>query len=95
MPASRRARCTAGSIDEREVLTTAEEGVDASRNTETLAQVTVEICNARWAGVPFRLRSGKALGDGFRGIMVKFKPVAHLPAGSWRTSPTSWSSSSR
>ena len=60
---------------------TAEEGVDASRNTETLAQVTVEICNARWAGVPFRLRSGKALGDGFRGIVVKFKPVAHLPGG--------------
>lgn len=79
---SRRARYTAGSIDGREVPDyTAEEGVDASRNTETLAQVTVEICNARWAGVPFRLRSGKALGDGFRGIVVKFKPVAHLPGG--------------
>ena len=79
---SRRARYTAGSIDGREVPDyTAEEGVDASRNTETLAQVTVEIFNARWAGVPFRLRSGKALGDGFRGIVVKFKPVAHLPGG--------------
>ena len=79
---SRRARYTAGSIDGREVPDyTAEEGVDASRNTETLAQVTVEICNARWAGVPIRLRSGKALGDGFRGIVVKFKPVAHLPGG--------------
>ena len=79
---SRRARYTAGSIDGREVPDyTAEEGVNASRNTETLAQVTVEICNARWAGVPFRLRSGKALGDGFRGIVVKFKPVAHLPGG--------------
>ena len=79
---SRRARYTAGSIDGRDVPDyTAEEGVDASRNTETLAQVTVEICNARWAGVPFRLRSGKALGDGFRGIVVKFKPVAHLPGG--------------
>ena len=31
--------------------------------------------------MPFRLRSGKALGDGFRGIVVKFKPVSYLPGG--------------
>lgn len=79
---SRRARYTAGSIDGREVPSYVDEpGVDASRQTETLAQITVQICNARWAGVPFRLRSGKALGDGFRGIVVKFKPVSYLPGG--------------
>jgi glucose-6-phosphate 1-dehydrogenase len=81
-PSSRRARYTAGVIDGRQVSDyTAEPGVDPARNTETLAQVTLEIRNARWAGVPFRLRSGKALGDGFRGIVVQFRPVAHQPEG--------------
>ena len=60
--AGQRARYTAGSIDGREVPDyTAEPGVDPARNTETLAELTVEIDNWRWAGVPFRLRSGKAL----------------------------------
>lgn len=49
--------------------------MDGSRGTETLAEVTVEIRNARWHGVPIRLRSGKALGDGFRGIIVVFRPA--------------------
>ncbi|WP_422396018.1 hypothetical protein [Raineyella fluvialis] len=49
--------------------------------TETLAEVIVEIRNSRWAGVPIRLRSGKALGDGVRGITVVFRPVAHQPEG--------------
>lgn len=81
-PSSRRARYTAGTIEGRQVPDyTAEPGVDPSRGTETLAQITLEIHNARWAGVPFRLRSGKALGDGFRGIVVEFKQVAHLPEG--------------
>lgn len=81
-PSSRRARYTAGTVGGRAVPDyTAEPGVDPSRMTETLAQVTLEIHNARWAGVPFRLRSGKALGDGFRGIVVEFKQVAHLPEG--------------
>jgi glucose-6-phosphate 1-dehydrogenase len=55
--------------------------VDGSRNTETLAEVTVEIRNARWAGVPITLRSGKALGDGVRQIVVVFRPIAHTPVG--------------
>lgn len=81
-PSSRRARYTAGQVDGRAVPDyLAEPGVDPARDTETLAQVTLEIHNARWAGVPFRLRSGKALGDGFRGIVVQFRPVAHQPAG--------------
>lgn len=80
--ASRRARYTAGQIDGKDIPSyTDEKGVDPERNTDTLAEVTVEIRNSRWAGVPFRLRSGKALGDGFRGIVVKFRPVVHLPAG--------------
>ena len=79
---SRRARYTEGMIDGRTVPSYVDEpGVDASRETETLAEITVQICNGRWAGVPFRLRSGKALGDGFRGIVVEFKPVAFVPGG--------------
>lgn len=79
---SRRARYTVGSVDGRMVPDyVAEEGVDPANETETLAEVDLEIRNARWAGVRFRLRSGKALGDGVRAIIVKFKEVAYLPEG--------------
>jgi len=85
--ASRRARYVAGTVDGGEVPAYVDEpGVDPARDTETLAEVTVEIRNARWAGVPFRLRSGKALGDGFRGIVVQFRPVTHTPGG-FRNAP--------
>ncbi|MBK8446082.1 MAG: glucose-6-phosphate dehydrogenase [Micropruina sp.] len=72
--ASRRARYTAGRIDGRDVPDYVDEpGVDPARCTETLAEVTVEIHSARWHGVPIRLRSGKALGDGVRAISVVFQ----------------------
>jgi glucose-6-phosphate 1-dehydrogenase len=38
----------------------------------------VTVDNWRWAGVPFRLRSGKALADKRSEIAVHFKPVPHL-----------------
>ena len=50
-------------------------------NTETLAEVTFEVENWRWAGVPFVLRSGKALGDTRKEIVITFKDVPHLPGG--------------
>ena len=79
---SRRARYTAGTIQGREIPSYVDEpGVEPDRQTETLAEVTVEIRNSRWAGVPFRLGSGKALGDGVRGMTVVFRPVAHQPEG--------------
>ena len=80
--ASRRARYTAGELDGRQVPDYAsEEGVDASRETETLAQLTVQLDNARWAGVPFVLRSGKALGEASKKVVVTFKEPAHTPTG--------------
>jgi glucose-6-phosphate 1-dehydrogenase len=80
--ASRRARYTAGKTGDEVVPNYVDEpGVDPSRNTETLAEMTVEIRNARWAGVPITLRSGKALGDGVRQITVVFRPIAHTPVG--------------
>ncbi|HSO14760.1 MAG TPA: glucose-6-phosphate dehydrogenase [Arthrobacter sp.] len=79
---TRRARYTAGSIDGRTVPDYAkEEGVDADRGTETLAEVEVEIDNWRWQGVPFILRSGKALGNKRKEAVVTFRPVPHLPKG--------------
>jgi glucose-6-phosphate 1-dehydrogenase len=80
--AGRRARYTAGSVEERSVPDyVAEPGVDPSRNTETLAELTVQIDNWRWAGVPFRLRSGKALQDRRKEVLIQFRPVPHLPTG--------------
>ena len=60
---------------------TAEPGVDPARNTETLAELIVEIDNWRWSGVPFRLRSGKALRERRKEVLVTFKPLPHLPTG--------------
>lgn len=61
--ASRRARYTAGEAEGRRLPDyTDEPGVDPDLETETLAQVVVEVDTDRWRGVPFVLRSGKALG---------------------------------
>ncbi len=80
--AAKRARYTSGSIEGRQVPNyTDEPGVDPSRNTETLAELTVEIDNWRWSGVPFRLRSGKALRDRRKEVLITFKPLPHLPTG--------------
>ena len=80
--ASRRARYTAGTMGTRQLVPYTEEpGVDPARETETLAEVRLGIENWRWAGVPFILRSGKALSDDRKEIVVTFKDVPHLPTG--------------
>jgi glucose-6-phosphate 1-dehydrogenase len=77
-----RARYGAGRIGDGAVPAyTAERGVDASRMTETFAEVQLEIESWRWAGVPFVLRSGKALARSRREIAVYFRPVPHLVFG--------------
>ena len=79
---SRRARYTAGRIGDRRIPSYVdEEGVDAARTTETLAEFTCEVRTAQWAGVPFTLRSGKALGADLAEIVVTLRPVRHLPDG--------------
>lgn len=79
---SRRARYTAGDVGERHFSSYVDEpGVDPARDTETLAEMTVEVRTARWQGVPILLRSGKALGAGDPAVTVTFKPVRHLPGG--------------
>ncbi|MFZ7087786.1 glucose-6-phosphate dehydrogenase [Curtobacterium sp. RRHDQ10] len=80
--ASRRARYTAGSIDGKELPSYADEdGVVEQRQTETLAEISVEVDTARWSGVPFTLRSGKALGASRKEVLITFKPVTRLPSG--------------
>lgn len=79
---SRRGRYTAGTLGDRQVPDyVAEDGVDPALDTETLAEVSLEINNGRWSGVPFVLRSGKALGRAVKEIVVTFRPPKHLPTG--------------
>jgi len=85
---TRRARYTAGRLAStggargNEVPDyAAEEGVDPARRTETFAEVMLEIDNWRWAGTRFVLRAGKALHRRVKGVVVRFRPVPHLPFG--------------
>ena len=58
-----------------------ETGVHSDSQTETFAQVQLSIDNWRWAGVPFLLRTGKALGKDRREITIYFKSVPHMVFG--------------
>jgi len=80
--ATRRARYTAGQIGDRRLPSYADEpGVDAARGTETLAELVLAVDTWRWAGVPFRLRSGKALGSRRKEAVITFKPAPFVPVG--------------
>jgi len=74
--AVRRARYTAGTIDGHHLPDYAsEDGVNAPRGTETLAEVTFAVDTDDWRGVPITLRSGKAIGDPRKEITVHYQPV--------------------
>ena len=79
-----RAQYTAGTIGTRQVPSYVDEpGVDPSRNTETYASLTVEVDNPRWAGVPFTLRSGKALAADSAEIAIHFRPLPRYLLDQW------------
>ena len=79
---SRRARYTAGTIDgERLPDYAAEDGVDPANDTETLAEIALEVANPRWAGVPFVLGSGKGIGSPRNQIEAQYRPVRFRPDG--------------
>jgi glucose-6-phosphate 1-dehydrogenase len=80
---SRRARYTAGQLaDGRSVPSYAEAGgVDPARQTETYADVVFAVDTWRWAGVPFRLRTGKAIAPERMEIVITFRQPQRLPAG--------------
>jgi glucose-6-phosphate 1-dehydrogenase len=48
-------------------------GVDADSTVETFAALEVEVDNSRWAGVPFQLRTGKALAETRHTVTLTFK----------------------
>jgi glucose-6-phosphate 1-dehydrogenase len=62
------------------------EGVDSDSQTPTFAALILFIDNWRWQGVPFYLRSGKALKAKTSEIIIEFQRpphmMFHLPAGS-------------
>jgi glucose-6-phosphate 1-dehydrogenase len=77
-----RGRYSHGAIGAREVLPYIKEaGVELGRQTETFAQIELSIDNWRWAGVPFLLRTGKALRRDRREIAIHFRAVPHLAFG--------------
>ncbi len=55
----------------------AEKGVAAGSRTETFAALRLEVDLPRWRGVPFYLRTGKALDRSAADLVVVFKPVAY------------------
>ena len=50
-----------------------EEGVAAGSETDTFVALRAEVDNSRWAGVPFYLRTGKALAASARIISIAFR----------------------
>jgi glucose-6-phosphate 1-dehydrogenase len=79
---SYRARYTAGEIDGRRFPAYIDEpGIPPDSTTETLAEVVLEVGTARWAGVPIRLRAGKAIANPRTEVVITFKRPPHIPSG--------------
>jgi glucose-6-phosphate 1-dehydrogenase len=79
-----RARYTAGTIGSRQVPSYVDEpGVDPTRDTETYAALTLDVHNPRWSGVPFTIRSGKALRRPSAEIAVHFRPLPRYLTDQW------------
>lgn len=73
-----RGRYTAGRIKGRAMGGYAKEaGVNPRRQTETFAEIRLFIDNHRWRGIPFVLRTGKAMKQDRQELTVFFKP-SHL-----------------
>ncbi len=61
-----------------------EAGVSSDSTTETMIAMKCSIDNWRWSGVPFYLRTGKAMAEGARIISIAFRapPKSMFPTGS-------------
>lgn len=71
-----RGRYSAGEAGGEDVVDfAAEENVADDSRTETYVALKVHVETWRWAGVPFYLRTGKALGAKDSRIVVQFRPV--------------------
>ncbi|MFS8064036.1 MAG: glucose-6-phosphate dehydrogenase, partial [Luteimonas sp.] len=67
-----RGRYRPGVVDGRAVP-----GFDHGSDAETFVALRARIDNWRWAGVPFRLITGKRLAQRTTEVVVSFKPVSH------------------
>ncbi len=75
-----RARYTAGWHEGRQVAGYLDEqSVPPESITETYSALKVEVDNARWAGVPFFLRTGKRLPQRVTELTIQFSNVPHMP----------------
>jgi glucose-6-phosphate 1-dehydrogenase len=81
-----RGQYRAGKIgDEKRQNYRAEADVAADSDTETYVALKLFVDSWRWAGVPFYLRTGKALATRDTEIIVQFKPVPFALFGSGHT----------
>jgi len=81
-----RAQYTAGSAGGRQMPGYREsEGVARDSATETYVAIKLRIENWRWAGVPFYLRTGKALAKRRSEVLIRFK---RAPAALFQGVPT-------
>jgi glucose-6-phosphate 1-dehydrogenase len=55
-----------------------EKGVAADSRTPTFAAVRLTVENWRWKGIPFYLRSGKALASRYSEVIIQFRCPPHL-----------------
>ena len=55
-----------------------ETGVPADSRTPTYAALRLDVDNWRWQGVPFYLRSGKALSEKRTEVLIQFRRPPHL-----------------
>ncbi len=55
-----------------------EKGVDPNSRTPTYAAVELQVDNWRWRGVPFFLRSGKAMKQRLSEVVIQFRCPPHL-----------------
>jgi glucose-6-phosphate 1-dehydrogenase len=77
-----RARYTAGTVGTGETARAVDAyvdapGVDPARGIETYTEVTLHLDSPRWDGVPFRLRTGKAVARDRREVVFHFRPQEH------------------
>jgi glucose-6-phosphate 1-dehydrogenase len=77
---TRRARYGAGRVHDRDVPAYVDEdGVTPEHGTETFAEVVFELDSRRWSGTSFRLRTGKAMGEDRKEVVVRFRAAPRVP----------------
>ena len=60
-------------------------GIDPAKGTETFAAVTLHVDVPRWQGVPFILRTGKALSALRQHVAIRFKAAPYVTFGQHRS----------